>query len=193
MSNDVIRRCLDGDEEAWNEIHRQFGELIFGYCYARTRNVHDAEDISSDVWLRVFRGLPKFRGDSGLKTWLLTIAHSALIDWVRRVRARPMRDDSGGRDPEDEQDPLDKLAAPGPAPDADEESRERITAIESVLAQISAGCREIFDLARMELSGQEMAEILGEKESTLSARLSRCRDKARALLQEKELLGRLSG
>src|SRR5438552_7988709 len=93
----LVRRARDGDRQAFEELVRRTSRLVFARLYLDTGNVHRAEDLLQDTYLQAFRSLPKLADPAGFRTWLLTIAHSALIDAARRnarrKRAEPPRSD----------------------------------------------------------------------------------------------------
>lgn len=189
--NELLKRCVAGDEVSWNDLHKTCGEMVFRYCYSRTRhkdrccNESDAGDIANEVWLRVFRGLPKFRAESSFTTWLFKIAHHAICDFHSGIE--PITEHEVEM-PEDEDGSPVEFPGVGPDPGKVAEQQDRVAAIERVLSKVPAQCREVFELARLQLSGREMAEILEEPEGSISARLTRCRKNAMRLLQEAGLV-----
>jgi RNA polymerase sigma-70 factor (ECF subfamily) len=69
----LVRRCRDGDQAAFAVLVERYRDLVFGLAYRMTRDPRDAEDLAQDAFLRLYRGLPYFRGDAKLSTWIYRI------------------------------------------------------------------------------------------------------------------------
>src|SRR5437773_3850057 len=93
---ELVERCRLGDERAFEELVDRFKDLVFGLI---ARTVHDrsrAEDLAQDVFLRVHRGLPYFRGEARLSTWIYRI--------VANVCAQPQSSVAAAAVPLDDQE-----------------------------------------------------------------------------------------
>jgi RNA polymerase sigma-70 factor, ECF subfamily len=77
----LVSRCLSGDETAWEELVRQHTRQVYGLCYRFTGSGPEAQDLTQDVFLRVFRTLKSFRSTEGsFGTWLSRLTRNLLID-----------------------------------------------------------------------------------------------------------------
>jgi RNA polymerase sigma-70 factor, ECF subfamily len=122
----LVRRARDGDREAFEELVRRTSRLVFARLYLDAGDAHRAEDLLQETYLLAFRSLHRLADPAGFRPWLLTIAHSALVDAARRdarrKRAAPPRTDT----------PLAAIPGTGPQPDEAaqrEEARQRVLAV----------------------------------------------------------------
>lgn len=82
----ILARARTGDQAAFGELMRAHYESVFRVVAAIVRNEHDARDVAQEVWLTVWRELPKFRGDAKFTTWLHPIAVRKSLDHLRKRR-----------------------------------------------------------------------------------------------------------
>jgi RNA polymerase sigma-70 factor (ECF subfamily) len=165
----VIARVLAGDHAAFEILVRRYNQRLFRAARAITHTDVDAEDVLQQAWLDVYRNLAQFRGDASFATWATRIAaHRA----VAIARKRPLVAEV-------------VEATSGVAPDA-ELSRAQIGALlESCLAGIPQGHREVMILRDvLELDTAETAACLGLTEEAVRVRLHRARAAVAAALTE---------
>lgn len=166
---DIIARVVAGDHAAFEVLVRRYNQRLYRAARAITRSDADAEDVLQQAWLGVFRNLSQFRGDAAFATWATRIAvHEA----IALTRKRPVIADV-----------VD--AASDVAPDADL-ARARIGALlETCLANIPQGNREVMVLRDvLELDTAETAACLGLSEEAVRVRLHRARAAIAAALTE---------
>src|SRR5947207_13622343 len=83
----LVERCLSGDEAAWETLVRTHTRRVYGFCYRFTGKDSEAQDLTQEVFLRVFRSLKSYRSDEGaFVTWLTRLSRNLLIDHYRRSR-----------------------------------------------------------------------------------------------------------
>ena len=83
----IVRRCMDGDSGAWAEMVRTHHQRVYGLCYRFTGNAADAEDLTQDVFLKIYSNLGSFDGARGsLPVWITTMTRNLLVDNFRRTR-----------------------------------------------------------------------------------------------------------
>src|SRR5436305_8037123 len=83
----LVERCLNGDEAAWETLVRTHTRRVYGFCYRFTGRDTEAQDLTQEVFLRVFRSLKSYRSDEGaFVTWLTRLSRNLLIDHYRRTR-----------------------------------------------------------------------------------------------------------
>lgn len=115
---ELLRRCMEGDSGAWAEMVRTHQKRVYGLCYRFTGNAADAEDLTQDVFLKIYSNLKKFDATRGsLPVWITTMTRNLLVDNFRRTRnqrATGSLDD--GWDQTEELKPADRLMATGPSP-----------------------------------------------------------------------------
>jgi RNA polymerase sigma-70 factor, ECF subfamily len=85
----VLRQAQRGDQRAFAVIVHAYERLVFTYIYRLVDDRRLAEDLTQDVFLKVYRGLPGFTGESALTTWLFQIAKNSVIDELRAIERRP--------------------------------------------------------------------------------------------------------
>ena len=84
VSRELLDRCRRGEPAAFEELVRLTHRRVFTLAYRLVGDRHEAEDVAQDAYLRVYRGLPGFRGDSSLDTWLYRITANAAVSHLRR-------------------------------------------------------------------------------------------------------------
>lgn len=85
----LLARARNGDQHAFAVLVERYGDMVVSLCFASTLNTADAEELTQDVFLAAWRGLPHFRGDAAFSTWLFRLARNACIDRSRRNATRP--------------------------------------------------------------------------------------------------------
>src|ERR1051326_3549685 len=89
----LVTRCLEGDESAWDELVRLHTRQVYGLCYRFTGSGSEAQDLTQEVFLRVFRTIRTFRSVEGsFGTWLARVTRNLLIDHYRRTRQERVTD-----------------------------------------------------------------------------------------------------
>jgi RNA polymerase sigma-70 factor, ECF subfamily len=101
LSADIVRRAQEGDSDAFAELFNAHKARIFSLCLRMTNNAAEAEDLTQDAFMQVFRKLSSFRGDSALSTWLHRIAVNTVLMHFRKKVLRHVsldeRSDGEGR------------------------------------------------------------------------------------------------
>ena len=164
----LIAACRRGEARAMEMLYHQFKRRVFGMAH-RIVGPNDAEEVAQEVFVRVFRGLAAFRGDSALSTWIYRLTvNAALSHLARRGRRQEVSDEV-----------LAEVAAPAEA------ARDPGLAarIEAALQVLPAGYRAILVLHDVEgLSHEECAEILECRVGTCKSQLHKARARMRDLL-----------
>src|ERR1700685_4340233 len=83
----LVRQCIAGDQQAWQQLVVSQHRRIYGICYRFTGSATDAEDLTQDVFLKLYRNLASFDVQKGnFHTWITTLARNLLVDHFRRTR-----------------------------------------------------------------------------------------------------------
>src|SRR5215475_5259199 len=83
----LVQQCLQGDGSAWEELVRQHNRRVFNICYRFTGNRTEAEDLTQDVFLRIYKTLGSYRAiHGGFATWMTSVTRNLLIDHYRRTK-----------------------------------------------------------------------------------------------------------
>src|ERR1700704_663217 len=89
----LVSRCLGGDEAAWEDLVRLHTRQVYGLCYRFTGSAQEAQDLTPEVFLRVFKTIKTFRSMEGsFGTWLARVTRNLLIDHYRRTRQERVTD-----------------------------------------------------------------------------------------------------
>jgi RNA polymerase sigma-70 factor (ECF subfamily) len=166
----VIQRCLAGDQTAWEQIVRQHWRKVFNIAYKFTGKHDEAEDLTQDVFLKIFKSLNTFDRRANFQTWLVSVSRNLCIDHYRSVRKEREtidRDVDAG-----ELSPVAQTVSPVAAL----EHRDRVELLKKALHQLPPALREAVLLRDIqELSYQEIAERQHLPEGTVKSRINRGR------------------
>ena len=170
--SNLVERCLAGDEAAWEDLVRLHTRRVYGLCYRFTGSDSEAQDLTQDVFVRIFKNLRSFRSTEGaFITWLARLARNLLIDHYRRSRQDRMTSSI------EDQLPVLQEALPGAGrPDTALAGREASEILQAGLQKLSPELREaviLRDLQEMEY--REIAETLKIPEGTVKSRINRGR------------------
>jgi RNA polymerase sigma factor (sigma-70 family) len=88
--NNLVRRAQRGDEQAFATLYQLHKKRVYAVCLQMTKDVADAEDLTQDAFLQVFRSVNSFRGDSAFSTWLYRIAVNTVLMKLRRRKSPPL-------------------------------------------------------------------------------------------------------
>ena len=185
LDQPLVSRCLDGDEAAWEELVRQHTRQVYGLCFRFTNSAQEAQDLTQEVFLRVFKTIKSFRSAEGsFHTWLARVTRNLLIDHYRRTRQERVTDSI--------EDQLPMLQETGVAaaarPDQALAGREAGEILQATLQKLSPDLREaviLRDLQEMEY--REIAEVLAIPEGTVKSRINRGRAELARLLRKQKL------
>lgn len=186
----LVRRCIGGDSGAWAELVRSQHRRVYGLCYRFTGNPTDAEDLTQELFLKLYTNLKSFDLNRGsLPVWITTMTRNMLVDNYRRtknLRATGSLDegwDTTGED--DSRMPLiDRIEASGRDQFEVAAHRELEGMVQEALAQVSPDLREAVILRDLEdLDYREIAEVLKIPEGTVKSRISRGRAELARLLE----------
>jgi RNA polymerase sigma-70 factor, ECF subfamily len=178
----LIHRCLEGDQAAWEAIVRQHWRKVFNVAYKFVGKHDEAEDLTQDIFLKVFKSLDTFDRRANFQTWLISVSRNLCIDHYRSVRKE--------RETIDREVDATELASPtpDPGPIAALEQHDRVVLLRQALAALPATLRTAVLLRDIqELSYQEIADRLKLPEGTVKSRINRGR--AELARQIKKLRG----
>jgi RNA polymerase sigma-70 factor (ECF subfamily) len=189
----LVRQCMAGDQQAWQQLVVSQHRRIYAICYRFTGSATDAEDLTQDVFLKLYRNLASFDTERGsFQTWITTLARNLLVDHFRRTRLERATDSldasySGDDDGARVVDRLAELTDPGPSPEAHASGMELKVRIQQALAQLSPELREAVVFRDLEdMDYKEIAQVLRIPEGTVKSRISRGRGELARLLHRIE-------
>jgi len=190
----VVAELKAGSEEAYSWLIAQYHQPIYSLVYRILNDPADAADTTQEVFLKVFRGMKRFNGESSLKTWIYRIAvHEASNQrrWWFRHKSRET-----SMEPDDSSEPngpalKDTLVDEGASPLQQFMNAELRARVEAELRQVPEPYRTTVILRDIEeLAYEEIAEVMGTSLGTVKSRLMRGRD---ALKKRLEALIRQTG
>jgi len=179
-----VRQCLAGDASAWKELFVSYYRLIYFLCYSFTKSNSDAEDLTQDVFLKLYCSLSRFDSEKGsLQNWIRNITRNHLIDHFRATHLIRVSDSLDASGEEDARTIASRLTDSRPTPEQSFATLEMKEQIYEALGQLTAYSRDAIILCDLEDRNYlEVAQILGIPEGTVKSRLSRGRGElARAL------------
>lgn len=178
----LIERCLGGDQIAWEQIVRQHWRKVFNVAYKFVGSHEQAEDLTQDIFLKIFKSLDTFDRRANFQTWLISVSRNLCIDYYRSVRKERQTID---RDvTSDDLSPVSVTVSPLAAL----ENRDLAEMLRRALAVLPQSLRTAVLLRDIqELSYQEIADRLHLPEGTVKSRINRGRKElARQIVRLRE-------
>jgi RNA polymerase sigma-70 factor, ECF subfamily len=174
--NLLIQQFKAGDLSIFEIIIKKYQDRIYNLCRYLLGHPQDAEDAAQEVFLKGYRNLKHFKPESSLYTWLYRIGVNTCLDYKRKSRPEPLKDESLA----------EALPSSEPSPEQHYQSKQIGRAIQAALDRLPGDSRAVIVLREIEgLSYEEMAEVLHTSVGTIKSRLSRTREELRRLLTKK--------
>mgnify|MGYP005761019149 FL=1 len=175
----ILARARRGELDAFEELVRQYEKRVYAVALRSSGSPEDAADITQEVFLRAWRSIESFRGDSGFSTWLFRITMNLCVDHARHKNAQPQTQPLVVG----EEDAERPIPDPAPTPEEHLENSELGHELAAALDEVSEEHRRIVLLRDVSgLSYTEIAEVLEISEGTVKSRLSRARIALRTIL-----------
>jgi RNA polymerase sigma-70 factor (ECF subfamily) len=183
----LVRRCIAGDSAAWEEIVQTYSRRIYNICYRFAGSSNDAEDLTQEVFIKMYRTLSTYDHAKGaFATWVTTITRNLLVDHFRKTKQDRLTDsmDSTSSEHEDAQPLSEQIRDRSAPPDAEVRSREVSEMVHAGLARLSPELREALILRDLQdMDYREIATVLRVPEGTVKSRINRGRAELARLLQ----------
>jgi RNA polymerase sigma-70 factor (ECF subfamily) len=161
----VVARAADGDAKAARELVERYERLVYSIAWKMCGDPQDADDIAQEAFLRVFRGLPGFRQEARLSTWIFRVTVSAALDYRRREERRAEPPEAGAIAP--------RLA---PGTDVTFDQFEQCRAVLDAMAGLGPAVRRPLVLREVYgLRYEEIGTLLGRPVGTVKAAVHRGR------------------
>jgi RNA polymerase sigma-70 factor (ECF subfamily) len=184
--DELVRRCQAGDSRAFDLLVTRYRTRVYSVAIHLVQNETEAWDCAQEAFIKAWRALPNFKGDSGFYTWLFRITHNVSYDWLRKRRNRV-------QDGEFDDSRTDHSVAAGaetapkgvPAPDQAAKNAELSLRIQAAIDKLSPDHREVIVLREVEgLSYEEIAAKAGCTIGTVMSRLFYARKKLQDMLRD---------
>ena len=183
----LVRRCIAGDAAAWEEIVQRYHRRIYNICYRFAGSGNDAEDLTQEVFIKMYRTLHSYDVDRGaFMTWVTTITRNLLVDHFRKSKQERMTDslDTVSSDHEDAMPLSEQIPDRGPAQYSRVQSRETGETVHQALQKLSPELREAVILRDLQdMDYRDIATVLKVPEGTVKSRINRGRAELARLLQ----------
>ncbi len=185
----LVQRCVAGEAKAWEQILALHSRRIYNLCYRFTGREQEAEDLTQEVFLRLYRTLASYRAESGaLGTWIASVTRNLLIDHYRRGKQ-----DRQTESIEQEDSAWEPAESNNRQPDQAVYRQELRRVVEHGLSRLSPELREAVILRDLQdMDYKEIAALLKVPEGTVKSRINRGRIELARLLKPR-LARRASG
>ena len=184
---ELVKRCLRGEDTAWSALLQAHTRKIYNLCYRFTGRPSESEDLTQEVFIKIFQTLKSFDAAQGtFVTWLHRVARNHLVDHYRRTRkdriTSSIEDELGG---------LEEKPGATIEPVAHLEHREQKERLQRGLEKLSPDLREAVVLRDLQdLDYAEIAQVLTVPEGTVKSRINRGRlELARVLKRMEQMKG----
>ncbi|MBQ9991797.1 MAG: sigma-70 family RNA polymerase sigma factor [Firmicutes bacterium] len=171
----LIERCKEGDDEAFSLLIDRYQQKVYNTAFRMMGNYHDASDCAQEVFLRIFRSIRSFRGESSFSTWVYHITVNVCKDELRS-RQRHIEDsiDEMLQTPDGERHK--EIASDSPEPSEVYERTEMMERLQELINELEPNYRMILLMREHdEMSYQEIADMLGLSIGTVKSRINRAR------------------
>ena len=175
----LVERCRKGEDEAWRELVDRFGPRVYSVAYHFTLKREDAEELSQEIFLKIFENLDRYDGGFPLIAWIVSISRNLCIDrYRRRKREKSFRFVSD--------DAVLPLLRSDDDPSAEALRKERTKMLFSALAEIPDDLAEILVLRDLDgLAYDEIGRALALPDGTVKSRLFRARAEVAKKIRER--------
>ncbi len=181
----LVKRCQAGDDAAFDELVTKYRSRVFAMIYHLVHNEQDAWDLAQDGFLKAWKSMDRFRGQSSFYTWLYRIMTNVAIDWLRKKQIQSGQEFDDSIALQDVEPTSDLVPRAEPLPLEKMERREVRQRIDGAINKLSPEHRAVILLKEMEgLQYHEIAETVGCSLGTVMSRLFYARRKLQVLLKD---------
>jgi RNA polymerase sigma-70 factor (ECF subfamily) len=179
----LVQQCLRGESTAWEELVRRHTRRVYNLCYRFTGQPHEAEDLTQEVFLRVYRTLPSYKAiHGGFTTWMTSVTRNLLIDHYRRTKKDRA---TSSLDEEATMAKVEEKASTLRRPDQIAVAGELSMQVQRALGKLSPDLREAVILRDLQgLDYREIQDVLEVPEGTVKSRINRGRIELARLLEQ---------
>jgi len=179
---ELVKGLKSGEREAFEMLAKAYEKKIFATAMRFTKNTEDAADITQDVFLRIYRYINMFKGQSSLATWIYRITVNLCTDTQKKDNVRRNMETESAVSDDGELIEL-QIADTAKNPDEEYESKENIQIVREAINELSDEHKSIIILRDIEgLTYEEICEILNVSLGTVKSRISRARERLKNIL-----------
>lgn len=179
----LVTLAQEGDVQAFENLIEDCKLMVVNTAFSLLKNYDDALDASQDVFLKAFRCIGSYKGESSFSTWIYRITKNHCIDMIRKQgKCRTISIDETD---EDERPVFEIAADRQTEPDANAVRNARIAAVRDAIDKLPPISRELIVMREInQMSYNEIGEALGLPEGTVKSRLSKARERLKKLLKK---------
>lgn len=187
--NELIIACQKGDRDAFNVLMQKHQDKVFGMAYGMLSDYEDAKDASQEIFIKVYKSISSFKGQSAFTTWLYVICRNVCNDFLRKRRKNGAVVVSLDIDDDEQPNPVREIKSEAPTPEERAELSETQQAVRDAINSLKQEYKEVLIYSDMhQLSYDEIAVILKCPVGTVKSRLNRARNTLRKKLSDKREL-----
>ena len=176
--NDLIARVLNGDHQSYSILVERYSNLVFTISLRYVKTREDAEEVAQDVFVKAFRSLADFRGQSKFSTWLYTIATTTSITFLRKKKI-----ETHSLDNEKLFEVADNIDSGMSANQVEQKSRANM--VNLAIAMLSPEDAQVLTLFyKGEQTLEEIAQVLGKEVNAVKVQLHRARGRLKDKMQQ---------
>ena len=183
---ELVKQCQAGQTEAFDELVTRYRTRVFAMIYNMVHNEQDAWDLAQESFVKAWKSIKRFRGDSSFYTWMYRIVMNVTIDWLRKKQIKGAGSEFDDSIQLKEIDPASKTVPKAdPLPHERMERNEIRAKIDNAIGQLSPEHRAVILMKEIEdMQYHEIAETLGCSIGTVMSRLFYARKKLQKLLRD---------
>jgi len=176
----LLEAARAGSLAAFEELVLRYEKKIYNYCYRMTNNEQDAEDLTQEVFIKVYKNLKSFRGNSHFSTWVYRIAHNICIDRYRRMKISSVSLSAGGSGEDDKEI---EIASNDQSPEEAVITREQQELLQKCITELKPQYRSAIVLRDIQnYSYEEISRIMDIPIGTVKSHISRARSALREIV-----------
>jgi RNA polymerase sigma-70 factor, ECF subfamily len=181
----LVQKAQSGDARAFDALVTKYRSRLFSMTYTLVQNQEDAWDLSQEAFIKAWRALPGFKGDSAFYTWIYRIAHNTCLDWLRKKRIQSAGEFDDNRADHQPDPTAEAVPHAFARPDKVLANAELGNRIQEALAKLSDEHRHVMLLREVEgLSYEEISQVTQCPVGSVMSRLFYARKKLQQLLQD---------
>ena len=176
--NDLIARVLNGDHQSYSALVDRYSNLVFTICLRYVKSREDAEEVAQDVFVKAYRYMADFRGQSKFSTWLYTIATTSSITFLRKKKI-----EIHSLDNEKLFEVADNIDGGMNANQVEQKSR--VDMVNRAIKMLSADDAQVLTLFyKGEQTLEEIAQTMGKEVNAVKVQLHRARGRLKEKMQQ---------
>ncbi len=181
---ELVEKIIKGEIDAFEELIEKYEKMVYNLAYRIFNNYSDAEDMTQEVFLKVYKNIQKCSGKECIKTWVYTIAYNTCIDEIRKRKGKANISLNSTID-SDEGEYQIEIPSKEATPEKQLINKEEIKEIENAINKLSEVHKTLFFLRDIKgLTYNEISEVMGINIGTVKSKLNRARTNLKNILKK---------